>query len=374
VINERFKIGGNGRAYLDLLRFMAANLVLLQHSSSLLQWPNKLGTGSLGVLIFFLLSGFLIFISCWNRFISGKSGFHTFLVDRFARIMTPYVPILVIVALANYFIPIGEFHQPGTATGWSAFIGNLFLLQDYPLFQVASKILPEVCRIRSYNTAEPFWTIPIEAFIYVVFAIIFFVWIHKQKVSRRTITILLIIAGPVFFYNIGGGAGHGLTMVWLYGAFGALILCHKIIPKHSWRPVGASLVIICFLSIFISICKDGWNPYQQGQGILIGLLLYGGFIYLESQDALSKNIDRISENLACYSYSLYLIHNTILCYFIKYFPSTKNLVVKSIIALLCAHLAAVTCYFLFERWYPKVGKAITERLRSYKNTEAINIK
>ena len=57
-LTDKFRIGDNGRAYLDVLRFLAANLVLLQHTSSRMDWNSFIpvvprGIGSLGVLIFF---------------------------------------------------------------------------------------------------------------------------------------------------------------------------------------------------------------------------------------------------------------------------------------------------------------------------------
>jgi peptidoglycan/LPS O-acetylase OafA/YrhL len=375
-LTDKFRIGDNGRAYLDVLRFLAANLVLLQHTSSLMDWNSFIpvgprGIGSLGVLIFFLISGFLIHGSCWNRWVSGRSGFYSFLVDRFARIMTPYAPILILIALANFLFPVGEHHQEGTASGWVAFFGNLCLLQEYPFFQIASKFLPEVFRIRCYNTAESFWTIPIEAFIYVVFGIMFFVWIHRQKISRVVLMVLLLIAGPVFLYHLGAGFGHGLTVIWLLGALGSFILCRKLLPSEGWRKTGWALLVITFLGALLHVGKDGWNPYDQGFGILIGVMLWGAYLLVESLPAIPQGLGRFCELAACYSYSLYLVHNTILCYCSERFPQSLGIIPRSLLAILLAHLAAIFCYLCFERWYHRVGSFVTSLLKTIRSSSSI---
>jgi len=94
-------ISDAGSAYLDGLRALGANLVIVAHVLALYFGIKRYPFGSLGVTIFFLLSGFLIMQSMLSR--AARPGVHVpaFMADRTARILTPYVPALVVIALAN---------------------------------------------------------------------------------------------------------------------------------------------------------------------------------------------------------------------------------------------------------------------------------
>ena len=60
-------LGPNGIAFLDLLRAIAANLVLFGHANDIFGMKSGIPAGLIGVSVFFLLSGFLITQSSLSR-------------------------------------------------------------------------------------------------------------------------------------------------------------------------------------------------------------------------------------------------------------------------------------------------------------------
>ena len=230
-------LGLNSTAFLDLMRGLAANLVLIQHAADILVGKSHAPLGMIGVSIFFILSGFLILQSSIAR-IQRSNGpyFAPYMIDRFARIFTAYVPVLIIVVAVNAVVDLGPWGQPGTATGPAAFLGNLLLLQEYPVFQAMHRLVGDWLYIRPYNTAEPFWTIPIEFWIYVVFGLGFFGLAAGERLRLLSAGLLALIAVPVVIWNGAAGGGNGLSLVWLIGATGGYVWV------AAWRHSRSTLI------------------------------------------------------------------------------------------------------------------------------------
>ena len=196
--------------YLDALRAAGANLVIASHVLALyFGIVDRHKLGNLGVAVFFLLSGFLIMQSMLNWLNKPEPRLPGFIADRVARIMTPYVPALVLIALLNLVLIDTNHSQGGTNTGLLAFLGNLLMLQDHSVFQGLELAGIDVSwRIRSYNSAEPFWTVAIEMWIYISMGLFFFCLLKREKIDRLLGLALAAIALPVFIWNAAAGGGN----------------------------------------------------------------------------------------------------------------------------------------------------------------------
>ena len=90
---------------LDLIRGVSAQLVVIGHGISffgifkLVQQPNFPSIQNIAVLIFFILSGFLISYSTFRK---SNYGFKQYFIDRFSRIYTAFIPSLLFVFLLDY--------------------------------------------------------------------------------------------------------------------------------------------------------------------------------------------------------------------------------------------------------------------------------
>jgi len=142
-------------AFLDTLRFIAASAVLFQHvaekSGKLGQWAvGLLSPGVFGVVLFFVVSGFVIPMAAGRRF-----DLKTFLIRRVFRIYPLVLVAFALMALLGYGTHLAGFAglRSVTIRDWLA---NLLLVQDYlgatPLLGVT-------------------WTLSIEFAWYAIFAL-----------------------------------------------------------------------------------------------------------------------------------------------------------------------------------------------------------
>jgi peptidoglycan/LPS O-acetylase OafA/YrhL len=347
-------VSRNARAYLDGLRALAVNLVLFGHTSDIFRLNDPFPGGNIGVSIFFLLSGFLILQSSLNRLRHPGPFFRPYLIDRFARILTAYFPALVLDAIVNAAFDLGKWGQAGTAIGPVAFIGNLFLLQDYPLFQIGHIFHADAFYIRSYNSAEPFWTIPIEFSIYIVFGFVFFKMITGEQLNRAACAVLLAVSAPVVIWNTAAGGGNGLSITWFLGAVAAYIWVRAW--RHSFHKVrlGILVILVGGVGLFGRTDKIGMNFQDHGVIILEMLIMMGVLAVLDGIRTMPAALCSTLEFLAAYSYSLYLVHNTVLVvFYTEFLRSLGPWTIPA--AWLAAHLLALILYLLFEQHYRRVG-------------------
>ncbi|WP_186308483.1 acyltransferase family protein [Paraburkholderia sp. BCC1885] len=142
-------------AFLDTLRFIAAGAVLFQHvvekTGKFGQWAvAMLSPGVFGVVLFFVVSGFVIPMAAGRRF-----DLKTFVIRRVFRIYPLVLVAFALMALLGYGTNLADFSAVKSATlhDWLA---NLLLAQDYlgatPLLGVT-------------------WTLSIEFAWYAIFAL-----------------------------------------------------------------------------------------------------------------------------------------------------------------------------------------------------------
>ena len=350
-------LGPNSAAFLDILRAFAANLVLFGHGSNIFGKGLRIPTGIIGVNIFFILSGFLILQSSLSRLQRPGPYFAPYIIDRFARIFTAYVPALIFVAIVNAAINLGHWGQAGVTTGPVAFLGNLFLLQDYPLFQAASHVVGDALHVRPYNGAEPFWTVSIEFWIYVVFGLGFFGLMARERINLLAGIVLGAIALPVAAWNAAAGGGNGLTLVWLFGAAAAHVWAtagHRSTHKVQLGLVVGLAAAVCLAGRGL---KTGWNFQDLGMVACLVLVFISGISLMEGLRPLPQLVRRACAVLASYSYSLYLVHNTVFIVVLRLYGHALGAAALPC-AFALAHLVAYAVYWLFERHHRHVGRVL----------------
>lgn len=345
-------------AYLDALRAAGANLVIASHVLALyFGIRDPYGLGNLGVAVFFLLSGFLIMQSMLNWLNKPEPRLPGFVADRVARIMTPYVPALILIALVNLVLIDTRHGQGGTNTGVLTFLGNLLMLQDHAVFQgLEFAGIDFAWRIRSYNSAEPFWTVAIEMWIYISMGLFVFCTLKRERIERWLGVALAALALPVMIWNAAAGGGKSLSLIWLLGAIaGCLFHLWRANGYPAIRAVGTTVAAFGAVALVGRAGKIGFHPYDFQTATLLAFIMFGVLALLMCVKRVPGVLRGSVNFLASYSYSLYLIHNTVLIVVLEH-VRTQSSWTHVAIAVIAAHGCAYLLYVAFERHYRLVGR------------------
>ena len=266
------------------------------------------GLGALGVSLFFILSGFILYI---NYLAPGKPKLNAklFYWARFSRIYPVFFVALLCAA------PIQLFSND-TRPFFSLFLPNLFLVQCWR---------PEICGIIN----PPDWSISNEAFFYAVFPLLGILFQAKNRLFFWT---FLLLYGGYLFWNFTFG-GYWQGNIWplnrliefLAGMIAGSLYCK--IPKPQWlylwftAPVkrhALTVLVFGMISLMASIPLFSELPLSIAKLCLIitGTLFILLLAYSESFSSPWKGL---THPWVIYggeiSYSFYLVHQLVIRYF-----------------------------------------------------------
>ena len=198
---------------LDAMRVVAAQMVLIGHIYSIVLVPTgTLGIGDLGVVIFFVLSGFLIVLTTLQRLSRSDYGLKVYLIDRLCRVFVPYLPALLCILAMDTVVVIRAGENPyADYYKVKHFVGSLLMLQQHPFGLFFDEILGlSALKIATFGSARPLWTVAIEWWLYVCFGLVLF----RCGQPTRAPWALLLLVLPVPLFNMVAGTGQGLSLLW----------------------------------------------------------------------------------------------------------------------------------------------------------------
>lgn len=272
----------------DALRLIAAWAVMFSHqfpvtASTPPNWMNTPMIGGTAVMMFFIISGYLVTLSWWRQ--PNAWSFATKRVLRIwpALIIVVLLSILVIGACFTAIPKAAYFQHPLT---WQ-YLLNLALAPQY--------MLPGVFENHpiAYSVNGSLWTIPIEVACYAILAITGLLGLLKSK----HLWVALCLAYLVWFLgsqtmDLRGSMQHKLEFP-AYFVFGSLIAaCNAQFLQRKWLYAGlATLVAIAtylvgfkysalllFLpAVLISIGTSSWPVLSQAGRF--GDVSYGVYLY-----------------------------------------------------------------------------------------------
>ncbi len=172
------------------------------------------------------------------------------------------------------------------------------MLQDFPI----------IFNYTSFGSARPFWTIAIEWWLYLAFGCVYFLFIKSSFLKRKNI-LLLVLLSIVPVYNLVGGRGGALSLYWVFGMCISLFLPYykKLTISVRWK------VIFALMLLFLSIIRQAViiSAYDVTFALILALLMLVS-IDLINHVEIKKKISSIIRFFASYSFTLYLIHYSIL--------------------------------------------------------------
>ena len=300
-MNSISKISKDFSLVLDFCRGLSAQIVLIGHLLAFFNWQGTYNipiVQNFGVVVFFVLSGFLIVQTTLQK--GSGYGLQSYLIDRFSRIYYSFVPALFFIMVIDFIMKIYFSYNDSYEFTFKNFVGNLLQLQSYPVLQNFG--------IEAYGSARPFWTVAIEWWLYVIFGYLYYQIVNHKK-QKLVFFVLFLLSLPVVFQNVLG-RGNGLTIMWVAGL--CLSLLHNIpgIQIRVKPALGLIFMLILIMGIRMYFYK---NMYDVGIAMVFALSL---FVLKNAPELLERVckypfVQSISKFLASYSYSLYLIHYSI---------------------------------------------------------------
>lgn len=320
---------------LDALRGLAAAWVVMRHASAtFVAGPNLHFAheplyfvalrGQLGVMLFFLISGYCITAAAYAALLAGKP-LRRYAFDRVRRIYPPYLAALILTAATilalgfvsahHWIAPINHPHFLGTSVVY--WIGNLFLLQSEFHVEVVNAV---------------FWSLSYEIAFYAVVGVM--LWTARRIAARHG---LAPAALALFLQLAASTCLSVLSLILLHGAWFPFDLWHMFalggilffvleaqpgtFPGYSRRirwllnASAVSLFALTTLSVLLHPNDDAWiaDPHTRISSAAV-LLFFLLLIALRRVDRSLGNSRWLRPFLwlgAC-SYSLYLTHTVIL--------------------------------------------------------------
>lgn len=289
---------------LDTLRAAAAVYVVAHHvisgSSSTGAWTMVFRFGQEAVIVFFLLSGFLIFASERNRVLPDLRGYYLRRARRIYPLLLVAFGVSALVALSDRVLAV-EF-------SWRELIFNLLAWQD------VSALKPGVVA-DPFLGNSPLWSLSYEVFFYLVFPVV----MVAHRVSRRVALNLVGGLGVVGYATYLAAPNHislviAYLLVWWAGAVLAdLYLAGNMNLKAS-APVAIWLLALCSVAM-VGVLLHGY----EGVGVFPALpLRHFAFVLLCVVFCVSplakwgiatfSGGGKASAYLASISYGLYVLH------------------------------------------------------------------
>lgn len=290
--NSLSTIVSNPYRLLGTYRALLALLVLISHTNMWLpDWVGPLALGNVGVLSFFVLSGFVIAEAC-DVFYPGKP--QRFLLNRFLRIYPTYWVTCGIAIAIYVWIPHPEFNAN---TG--AIFANLTII-------LAERLPSNELRLLSL-----IWAVGIELRFYVLAALVDYAdrFLNRQGILKPG--TFMFLAGLTFLvlYFFAWTTGFNRFSVMKFAPFFVLGFAYYRLLRY--RSKGSQLLVLFALLAaahsYIEYNSAGANTLVASSTLIfaIGLVLFGG---LACVTKVPKIIEKIDKRLGDLTYSIYLVH------------------------------------------------------------------
>jgi peptidoglycan/LPS O-acetylase OafA/YrhL len=279
----------------DLLRFLLAIIVFLVHASTLsnvdaLSIINKFFSSESAVKAFFVVSGFLIFMSYEN-----SKDIKQYFSKRIRRVYPAYFSIVVLSAV------IGCFFSTYTLSDYISFVLFKYLAANLVFLNFLQPNLPGLFENNTLHAVNgALWTLKIEVmfYLFVPLAVMSF-----RKYGRFYVMLLLYILSILYSFSMSEMArrtGHdfylelqrqlpGQIAFFMAGAMGYYYF-PQLVKYKKW------LIAISLFSFVFQL----WLPWIVVQPIALGILVISFACFFPYIGNFGKFGD--------FSYGIYVVH------------------------------------------------------------------
>lgn len=187
-------------------------------------------------------------------------------------------------------------------------VGNVLMLQDYPFLTSLNGLIASAAPVAmtSFGSGRTFWTIAIEWWIYLGFG---WMILASPLRSQRSWLYWLVLAplSIVPIWNLVGGRGNGLTLVWLAGGAVYLVISRgSLTGMRVGSALVAALTLLALAFVRVMVTVEAYDA-------VFALLLAGSLCFV----IVGMDAGRVSYPVAArrwirvaadYSFTLFLTH------------------------------------------------------------------
>ncbi len=284
------------------------------------------GLGRQAVVIFFVLSGFLIGRAVLSAAAEGRWSWPDYAIRRMARLWTVLIPALLLTAALDYL--------RGRPFDGQTFLGNIAFLQTIA--------------VPTFGSNDPLWSLAYEFWYYVLFPLLVIAVAKPFQPSARIACVVAALVIAMWLPPIIEAYGA----IWLLGAaaWSVYRAGTRAAPLFIAGSIGFCAVLV--------VSKAITSPSVQT--IFVEDLVLGASFALMLPQLAARRGSLISSGAAM-SYTLYLTHFPILMFLagaLAIKPQAPGANAAAMFALLL--LAALACswlmYLLFERHTPTIRR------------------
>ncbi|WP_342115983.1 acyltransferase family protein [Pseudoduganella sp. OTU4001] len=308
---------------LDLLRAVAVLLVLAAHVAgyTIKTTPTTYAMGQLGVMLFFVHTSLVLMQSLERQAATGAALFRHFYIQRVFRIY----PLCLVMLLAIYLL---------LDRGWSRWeiAANALLIQNL---------------VYSRYMAEILWSLPLEVQMYSVLPLLYLVFRQRpphQLFGLWALSVPLAMLQPLVTAR--------LNVLEFSPCFLAGVLAWRIQGRARWPgwlwPLALGLASVAF----IALAQPRLNNYGRW---LVCLAL--GLVIPCLREWRLPWVNRVSKEIARYSYGLYLFHPLMLWLSFVVLAQAPALLQWGVLAALLV-LVPWLAYHMVEQPMIRLGSAL----------------
>lgn len=269
-------------------------------------WNFFCGFGHQAVIVFFVLSGFLVGGKLAGQFLSGKTiDYPRYLIDRFVRIYLVLVPALLVGFIldgfgSRFFSQAPAYlglHQGTQSLSLLTFVGNLLGLQNF--------------FVATFGTNGPIGTLAIEWWYYLCFPLLLTAFDARRRFRWMRLVLFVCIVTVLTWREGFFGVGF---VLWGLGALAATLnMKLRLSPR-----VACSVFLVGAVAERLLIRGESMNNWIVAAILDFSVAALFALAILSLRQSAVPTWrwlkPGIHEKLAGFSYSLYAIHAVILTF------------------------------------------------------------
>lgn len=339
-MNKNHSLSKHNSSLLYIVRIVAAEAVLMGHLLVFLSvYPFSTQDyfpfiQSLAVIVFLLLSGFFSDHSISKSY-EAPYTYGAYMKKHFIRIFSYLLVALIFVTITDAIVLCvnEDVYRYSSTFNFSTFMKNALMLP----FEYAP-----------YASARPLWTLYIEWWLYIIFGFLSLVFVKRLKAHKlEFIDVLCVIflAVPLIFNPLPQNQVFATVLAFVFG-----VIIHRVYKYISFSTVTLAVTTVLFIAVILNLK----NAYHVIIVILLAFLLLQILSIGDTKESIIKDKKILVFFSGC-TYPLYLVHYTVIEFFLKLFPDLPR-TIHFVLSFVLSHIIAIGIYIFVNYFILKTAK------------------